>query len=854
MKILWQDLRYGARMLRKHYGFTAIAVLSLALGLGANTALFSVVDAVLLKKLPVKEPDRLVLFKSLTASGFSYGGYNGNTNLDPATGMTVATSFPYQTFARLREQQSVVSELFAFANVQVNVNVDGQADVGRAQVISGNYFSGLGVQPFLGRAIIDSDDQAAASPVMVISHGYWQRRFSSDPVVLGKRINLNNVAFTIVGVTPPEFTGTGQVGSAPDLSVPLALEPQINAGRSRMTGAGQWWLRLMGRLKPGATAEQARASLEFTFQQSVVEHRSARQSQPVSQGQRPLQPLEPKDYPRLAVDSGSQGEMDVRRSYARQLYLMLGVVGLVLLIACANVANLLLSRASSRQKEIAVRLAMGASRWRLIRQLVTESILLSAVGGLLGILFAWWIKDVLLTVGSWGGAGMRALSPKLDLRVLGFTMALSLVTGILFGLVPALRATRIDLTPSLKDTGRGSSGVSRSVMAKSLVITQVAISLLLLIGAGLFLRTLRNLRAVDVGFNSHNLLLFSVDPNLVGYQSDRLANLYKQMFERIEGVPGVRSVTFSRNALFSGRSSGRDVYLPAESAGGQERSIGEIRLHQVRENYLETMEIPLLSGRRLSSQDDSRAPRVAVVNQTFARRFFPNQNPIGKRFGFTPATTAQIEIVGISGDAKYSSLREEVDPTIYLPWLQELAGAGSMSFEVRTAGDPSSSVGAIRQAVREVDGNLPLSGIATQLEQADRSLTTERLFTRLLIFFGLIALSLAAIGLYGVMAYSVAQRTQEIGIRMALGAQRGDVLKLIVRQGMSLVVGGVGLGLVGAIALTRVLTALLFGVTAKDPVTFASVAALLGAVALLACYIPARRATKVDPLIALRYE
>ena len=752
----------------------------------------------------------------------------------------------------------MVSELFAFANVQVNVNVDGQADVGRAQVVSGNYFSGLGVQPFLGRTIIDSDDQAAASPVMVISHGYWQRRFSGDPAVLGKRINLNNVAFTIVGVTPPEFTGTGQVGSAPDLSVPLALEPQISAGRSRMTGAGQWWLRLMGRLKPGATAEQAHASLEVIFQQSVVEHRSARQSQPVSQGQRPLQPLEPKDYPRLAVDSGSQGEMDVRRSYARQLYLMLGVVGLVLLIACANVANLLLSRATSRRKEIAVRLAMGASRWRLIRQLVTESILLSAVGGMLGIIFAWWIKDVLLTVGSWGGEGMRALNPTLDLRVLGFTMALSLVTGILFGLVPALRATRIDLTPALKDTGRSSSGVSRSVMAKSLVITQVAISLLLLIGAGLFLRTLRNLQAVDVGFNSHNLLLFGVDPNLVGYKGDRLANLYKQMFERIEAVPGVRSVTFSRNALFSGGSSGRDVYLPAASsaelAGGQARSIGELRLHQVRENYLETMEIPLLSGRRLSSQDDSRAPRVAVINQTFARRFFPNENPIGKRFGFSPETAAQIEIVGIARDAKYSSLREEINPTIYLPWLQELAGVGSMSFEVRTAGDPSSSVAAIRQAVREVDGNLPLSGIRTQLEQADLSLTTERLFTRLLIFFGLIALLLAAIGLYGVMAYSVAQRTQEIGIRMALGAQRGDVLKLIVRQGMSLVVGGVGLGLVGAIALTRVITALLFGVTAKDPVTFASVATLLAVVALLACYIPARRATKVDPLVALRYE
>jgi predicted permease len=858
MWTMWQDLRYGVRMLRKSYSFTSIAVLSLALGIGANTALFSVVDAVLLKKLPVREPERLVLFKSLAARGFSYGGYNGSTQSDPVTGMTAGTSFPYQTFVRFREQESVLSDVFVFGPIgALNVKVDGPADVATGQVVSGNYYTSLGVQPLIGRAIVDDDDNAAANPVAMISYRYWQRRFDGDPAAVGSQINLNNVVFTIVGVTPPEFMGTAQVGYSPDISLPLALEPQVNTERSRMQGAGQWWLRMMGRLKPGATVEQARASLESVFQQSVVEHRTVRQSQAQSQGGRPIPSLEPQDYPRLAADSGSQGEMDTRRYYAPQLYLLLGVVGLLLLIACANVANLLLARAASRQKEIAVRLAMGASRWRLVRQLLTESVMLAALGGSLGILFAMWIKDGLLAAGYWGGQGMSALDPKLDLRVFGFMLGLSLVTGILFGIAPALRATRIDLTPSLKESGRSSSGVARSKLSRSLVVAQVAMSLVLLIGAGLIIRTLHNLQNVDAGFNRHNLLLFRVDPNLLGYKGDRLVNLYKQMFERVEAVPGVRSVTFTRNALLSGGSSGRDVYLQGAaeaSAGGQERGIGETWLHQVRENYLEAMEIPLLSGRSLSAQDDARAPRVAVVNQTFAARFFPGEDVVGKRFGFSPETTNQIEIIGVARDTKYASLREDIRPTLYLSWLQELAGVGAMTFEVRTSTEPAQLVGAIRQAVREVDTNLPISEVKTQAEQVEQSLRMERLFVRLLSFFGLLALLLAAIGLYGVMAYSVAQRTQEIGIRMALGAETKDVLKMVIKQGMILALVGVALGIGSAVGLTRLMKSLLFGVSATDPVTFAEIALLLIVVALLACFIPARRATKVDPMVALRHE
>jgi predicted permease len=858
MNTLWQDLRYGMRMLRKNYGFTAIAVLSLALGIGANTALFSVVDAMLLKKLPVREPDRLVMFESLAGKSFSYGGYNGSNYVDPKTGVLVGTSFPYQSFRRMREQESVLSDVFAFGNAGVNVNVDGQADVARAQVVSGNYHTGLGVQPFVGRTLTDSDDQASASPAVVLSYRYWQRRFNGDPAVVGRQININNIAFTIVGITPSGFDGTMQVGSSPDVTVPIAWETQLNPERRRLVGAGQWWLRLMGRLKPGATAEQARVQLENAFQQSVVEHRTARQAQSQASGARPLPSLEPKDYPRLAMVSGSQGEMDVRRDYAPQLYLLLGVVALVLLIACANVANLLLARAASRQKEIGVRLALGASRFRLMRQLLTESVLLSAVGGLLGILFALWIKDGLLSVGNWGGEGMAALNPKLDLRVFGFTLGLSLLTGLLFGSAPSWRATKVDLTPALKDTGRGSSGISRSLLSKSLVVVQVAMSLILLIGAGLIVRTLHNLQAVDAGFNRENLLLFSVEPNQLGYKDERLTNLYRQMFARLEAVPGAQAVTFSMEALLSQSQSNQGVFLAGTNfttnADGQFVSNGSSRILAVRENFLEAMQIPLLAGRALNPQDDERAPKVVVVNQAFAKRFFPNESPVGKRLGFNANSSTEIEIVGVAGDTKYTSLRDEIRPNIYMPWSQHLRFAGQMAFAVRASGEPGALVAAVREAVRSVDSNLPLTRIKTQAEQANQTLRMERLFARLLIFFGLLALLLAGIGLYGVMAYSVAQRTQEIGIRVALGAQAADVLKLVIGQGMILAIIGVAVGIGGAIGLTRLMQTLLYGISATDPLTFAVIALVLTVVALLACYIPARRATKVDPMIALRYE
>jgi predicted permease len=865
MQTLWQDLRYGARMLFKQPGVTAIAALSLALGIGANTALFSIVDAMLLKLLPVREPQRLALFQAQVGKDFSFGAYSGNTRTDPATGMELATSFPYQSYQRMREQltpESALSDIFAFGGAGLNLLADGQAEQVSGQVVTGNYHRGLGVQPLLGRLLTDDDDKASANPVAVLSYRYWQKRFSDDVTVIGKQINLNNRAFTVIGVTPPGFEGAGQVGSTQDVTIPLAWEPQLNVDpkRSRIYGAGMWWMRIMGRLHPGATMRQAQAQLEAAFQQSVVEQRAARNTQSLASGGNAISPLDPKDYPRLRLTSGSQGEMFLRQRYAPSLYLLLGVVGVVLLIACANVANLLLARAAARQKEIGVRLALGASRWRLMRQLLTESVLLAAVGGALGLVFALWIKDGLLAVSEWGP---KALEPKLDWRVLTFTLALSLLTGIVFGLAPAWRATKVDLTPALKDSGRNSSAASRSLLSRGLVVMQVALSLLLLVGAGLFVRTLLNLQRVDVGFNTQNLLLFGVRPSFIGYKDERLVQLYAQMAERLEALPGAPKVTFTNTSLLADNTNGSSVYLrsdftAAPDAEGRIKATGHSNVLFGRENMLETLEIPLLAGRAFNQRDDERAPRVAIVNQTFADKYFPNESPIGKRFTFDQKKPDEIEIVGLVKDAKYATQREETPPTTYLPWRQDMRWMTGANFQLRVTGNPTAMIAAVRQAVRGIDENLPVTDFKTQTERANETLQMEWLFAKIVTLFGLLAQQLASIGLFGVLAYAVSQRTREIGIRMALGASQTDVLKMIVRQGMVLSLIGVALGLGGAYVLTKYLeswmglTNMLYGVEPNDPMTYGIVAALLTVVALIACYLPARRATKVDPMVALR--
>jgi predicted permease len=865
MNTLLQDLRYGFRMLLKQKGVSAVALLSLALGIGANTALFSIVDAMLLKMLPVKEPERLVLFKSVAPREFSVGSYNGSSNTDEATGQRTMTSFAYQSYQRMREQKGPMSDIFAFGGVGLNLSADGQAEVANGQAVSGNYYSALGVQPAAGRLLTDEDDKPNAPAVAVLSHRYWEKRFGGDPSVIGKQINLNNLAFTIVGVSGKGFDGTMGVGTTQDVTIPLALEPQLYPDPKRSYTVGNvWWLRIMGRLQPGATREQAQAQLENSFHQSVVEHRAARQAAIRASGGKQISDLDPKQYPRLFADPGGQGEMFRRKYYAPSLYLLLGVVGLVLLIACANVANLLLSRAAGRQKEIGLRLALGASRWRLVRQLLTESVLLSVLGGLLGIIFAVWIKDGLIAVSLWGGRGMVALEPRLDWRVLGFTVALAFLTGIIFGLAPAWRTTRVDLTPSLKESGRGSSAVHRSLLSRGLVVVQVALSLLLLVGAGLFVRTLLNLQHVDPGFNTQNLLLFEVQPSLIGYKDEKLSQIYQQISERVEAVPGVQAVTFSRMPLLSQSSHTSSVFLraalsaPPDSEGRITPS-GEAWRHIVRDNFLDAIGIPLLYGRKFSPQDTATSPKVAVVNQTFANKFFPGESAIGKRFTYDTSKPDEIEIVGVCKDAKYQSQRDDTPPTVYSSYRQERPLNGAV-FEVRTAGDPTAMVASVRNVVREIEPNLPVQNVKTQVEQADETLRMERLFAKLLTLFALVAQLLAAVGLFGVLAYTVSQRTHEIGIRMALGADRANVLKMIVRQGMTLAVLGVVLGLIGSWVLTKYLESwislskMLFGVKVNDPLTYGLIAVLLTVVALIACYIPARRATKVDPLVALRYE
>jgi predicted permease len=859
MNSFWQDLRYGLHAMVKNPGFTLIAVLTLALGIGANTALFSVVDAVLLKKLPaVRDPDSLVLFNSVSNKQFTPGSHNGTNRTDPATGLTTRSSFPYQSFVRMREQRGACEDIIAFSAIGLNLNADGLADFANAQAVTGNYYEVLGVRPFLGRMITYSDDNSASSPVAVISYRYWQRRFGGRADIVGKQINLNNIAFTVAGVAPPGFEGAMDLGTSMDVAIPMGWETQVDGDRSEFMGAGDWWLRIMGRLKPGATVEQARASLDLAFQQSALDHREGRQALRKAMGRQPISQLDPKDYPHLGAISGSRGEMTGRQFFVKPLRLLLGVVAVVLLISCANVANLLLVRASSRQKEIAVRLAMGASRWRLIRQLLTESALLSSLGGAVGILFALWIKDSLISVGDWAGRE-NSINPRLDLRVLGFTFGLSLLTGIVFGIVPAVRATRVDLTPSLKDTGRGSSATTRSLLSRSLVVAQVSLSLLLLIGAGLLVRTLINLQRVEPGFNQENLLLFNIDPSLLDYKDDRLRNFYQQVFTRLEAVPGVRAVTFSRVPLLSRSSSAGTFDLPNAKPGpdGKVPSTAEVYFHEVRENFMDAMGIPLLLGRGFTAQDDLKAPKVAIVNQTFAEKYLPGVNPIGQRFSMDIARPDPIEIVGLVKDAKYTSQRDEIPATMYRPWRQTPGAINVMTFEVRTTGDPKAYVGAIRQAVREVEPNVPLNNIKTQIEQADETLSMERLFAKLMSLFGILAQQLASIGLYGVLAYSVSRRTHEIGIRMALGANRGRMLAMILRQGMTLTLIGVALGLTGAYVLTKylgTLNSMLFGVQPRDPLTFGVSAALLTIVALVACFVPARRATRVDPMVALRYE
>jgi predicted permease len=867
MSSLWRDLRYALRLLSKNPGFAVVAILTLGLGIGANTALFSVVDDVLLKTLPVAEPERLVLFEWHAGRPFRVGGMSGTSSVPTRPGTRGLSLFRYEVFDKMRQAHaaapdSPLSDLFAFAPLrELTAVVGDQAEIINGQAVTGSYFAGLRLQPSLGRAITDEDDKPGAAPVVVLSHRYWQERFGANPAVIGQPLKLNKTFFTIIGVTPPAFIGTLQVDYHPAVTIPLAGEPLLHGERSLLGTAnepGVWWLDLMGRLRYGATIEQARDSLNGTFQAAALEVMP-----PPSKANEPAQ-LDPKDYPRLITESGNRGMLDHRREYSPTIYGLFIVVALVLLIACANVANLLLARAALRGPEMSVRLAVGAGRWRIIRQLLTESVLLAGLGGAVGVLFAVWGKGALVAVVDRDtGLLQRGADLSLNWRVLAFTLGVSLLTGVLFGLAPAWRATSSDLTTALKQSRRTKGAVSR--LSKGLVVVQVALSLLLLVGAGLFIRTLYNLQRVNLGFNQENLLLFRLQPEKSGYKDERLLQFYRQLFARLDHLPGVRAATFGKVALIADDNSIHDFLLPGE----MERTAGEhITMRQVvRENYFATMEIPLLRGRGFTEQDDQRAPKVAIVSQAFARKFFLDEDVLGKHVTIL-YNKHEVEIIGVVADTKYENQRQELQPLLYKPWQQEGEAIGEMHFAVRTRGEPTALAATVRQVVRELDSNLPVTEVGTQAARSQATLGRERLSARVLSFFGGLALLLAAIGLSGVLACSVAQRTNEIGIRMALGAQSASVLRLVIRQGMSLVFVGLGTGALAGYALTRLLASRyfasstwqaqiadqLYGVGATDPLTLAIIAPVLALVALAACYVPARRASQVEPMVALRYE
>jgi predicted permease len=842
-----QDLRYAVRQLRRNPGFALTAILTLAIGIGPNTALFGVVNELLLKPLPVPSPRDLVLFNWLEGRQSMRRGMNGVRTIDEATGRSTSTSFSYPTFRRLQEASRTLTELFGFYPLQqLNVVVDGSADISSGQYVSGNYFRGLGVGAVLGRTLTDEDDRPGAPPVATITHQHWTRRLNRDPSIVGKAVLINKVPFTIVGVTPEGFAGTLDVAQSPDFTVPFAVEPLLGGERSGLLRPAFLWVNMIGRLRPGLSREQAIADLTPAMRQAMLEE----WQQALATGTRATSNDTSRtldDAPTLRAEPGGQGLMDSRRRYAQPLLVLMGCAVLVLLIACVNIASLLLSRGAARQKEIATRLALGAAGERLVRQLGTESLLIAVLGAAVGLVLARFAASGLAVWRPWGGSAV--LEGGLDWRVFGFCGAMALCTGVLSGLVPAMRAARTELIQATKRT----TGVASAPLARALVVAQVALSLVLLVAAGLFAGTLRNLYAVDKGFNADHLLIFGVQPQLNGYAPTESAALYTRMIERLEAIPGVRGATLSRQPLLalSRRADGVTIEGVARTVGAS------AEVNVVAANFFDTMEIPLLLGRRFDERDRAEATRVAVVNERFVATNLAGANPIGHRLWFGDAASGTpIEIVGMTRDAKYTDLRSPTKPVVYIPFQQDIPE--QVNVAVRTVGEAMVLAPAVRSAMRELDATLPLFDVRSQAEQVERSIARETMFARFSTLLSVIAMLLAAIGLYGTMAYTVVRRTAEIGLRMALGARRAAVVEMVVRQALVLAAIGVAIGIpltLGAARLAgTVLDQLLFGVEWYDPLVMSGAAAILVLVATVAALVPARAAARVDPLLALRHE
>ena len=832
MDSIIKDLRYAIRGALKRPGFTAIAVLTLALGIGGNTAIFSAINATLLRLPPVSDPDRLVyVFNGPAGSVFSYPDY---------------TAF--------RDQNNVFDGLIAWGGITASLNSNDQTDLVAGAIVTGNFFDVLGVRAQLGRVISAEDDKTPGGhPVAVISHGLWQRRFGGDQSVVGRQLLLNGNVFTVVGVLPAGFDGM-QLGVSRDLYVPMMMQATMRPPRAGYSGEmnpdllqvrGNRWLFSVGRLKHGVSAAQAQNSLGIIAKQ--------------------LEETYPVDRNR-GVSIFALRESDdptTRKQLSSVARLLMGVVGIVLLIACANVANLLLARSSIRTKEIAVRLAIGATRGRIVRQLLTEGILLATMGGAAGLLLAWWTTRSLSAAQPPTGALPINLQFSIDLRVLLFTLGLSVLAGIIFGLAPALRASRPALIPALKGDAAPLFERARMFSLRNLlVVTQVALSVVLLIAAGLFLRSLRQAQTIDPGFESEKIVTLPLNINLLRYTKTQGRQFYGDVTERVEAIPGVESASLARIAAVSGNSSvrslmiegraGSDNQFRSEGSGSAPADNNSVSANVIGPRYFQTMGIPLLQGRDFNAQDTEEHPRVVIVHDAFVRRHFPGEDPLGKRLSFNAAEGPWREIVGVVRTSKYLSLGEAPTPVAYIP-LQQNHETG-MTLHVRTNVDPASVAGAIRNEVQSLEKNLPLGTPERMSDRVANSLYAPRMGAILLAVFGGLALLLASIGLYGVMSFSVSRRTRELGIRVALGARPGDVFRLVLLQGMVLVIVGVVVGLAAAFIVTRLLASFLYGVSTTDVLTFTAIPVLLTLVALLACYLPARRATKVDPLVALRYE
>ncbi|HYU31613.1 MAG TPA: ABC transporter permease [Thermoanaerobaculia bacterium] len=835
---LSQDLGYAVRTFRRSPAFTLVAVLSLALGIGANTAIFSLINALLLRELPVRDPSRLVAVGNPTRVGSLSTGSVRNDIM----------SFPM--YREIRDQNRVFTDVLASGRTgKLSVGIapaaagaEGEGETARGRLVSGNYFSVLGVNAIRGRTFTAEDDRLGGAPVVVISHAWWKRRFDLDPGVVGRTITLNGHPFTIIGVTPPGFFGD-IVGTASEIWIPLSMQPQVNPGRNFLDRWGTSWLLLMGRLRPGVPIERARAEVNVLFARVLKDRAGSGISQDM---------LPDPDRMRVEVTPGGAGFSSLRQQLSQPLYTLMAMVALVLLVACANVANLLLERAMARQKEIAVRLALGAGKARLIRQLLTESVLLSLLGGALGLLLAFWAGTALLRLV--GGAGsVAAVDLRPDLPILFFTAAVSILTGVLFGLAPALRATRVELAPTLKESARSVAGQAggRWPLGKLLVIAQFSVSLLLVMGAGLFVRTLRNLERLDLGCARDNLLLVNVDPVAAGYQGARFTTFPRELTERLQALPGVTSVTYSENGIFSGTESATTIRAEGFKAPADGDS--SFNYDRVGPGYFQTIGATILRGRDFAREDGPSAPRVAVVNEAMAAQLFAGRDPLGKHVVVEGPPDLEYEIVGVSRNVRDHDLRGPVPPRFYIPLLQSDDIDIGFNVEIRTA-DPAALVGPVRQAIHDLDPNLPMTNLDPLSSMIDDSIANERIIARLSTVFGSVALLLAAIGLYGVISYTISRRINEIGIRMALGARRSRVLWMVLRETLLLALAGIVLGVPVALGSARAVSSRLFGLSAADPATLSAAVAVLLVVALFAGLVPGSRATRIQPVQALRYE